>query len=227
MIRIARDSRGKFYIDGEAVYVAIKKLISRDLFTSDEVRADIMRGDLIVQGFQDSGVEELVEFVHSESWDSHMVYTGDLKEYIKVKNRYLEINQFNDIKSELEYNRKLIMGQSDLIRMMSSELMTLKKNFSTPSYVTIDEVHKLFPQYNINSLRNMVARNKYFDEKMKMNRSSLHIGEFRLEFRKPTGTKKWLADRVDYVPEKSKTYDTKFKEQIMNRLQHGIRYFWI
>ncbi len=227
MIRLAKDRAGKYYLDGNGQKVSLNKLTGRDFFTEEELRSDILRGLLIVCGYESAEVSELLEMTSRATWTSQVVDRDELEKYIKYRNKQLEQNQFDNLLNELQYNRRLLEGQSDLIRMLSAELVSLKRNFETPSYVDIDEVHKLFPQYQVRSLRNIVCKNKHYDEQMKMWRSYLHIGEFHLEFRKPANTKRWLADRVNYVPEKSKTYDSKFKEKIMERLKHGVRYFWI
>jgi len=225
MIQLIKSSTGKIHLDGDGTRVSISHLISKDLFNADEIRTDILAKRLILTHFEDAGYGELFEFVAGKSWDCNVIDRDNLQKYLEYKNDEYVRDKFQELKSELGSVYKLIQDQSEMIQHLSSQVMKDKEPVN--NYVTIEEVGKLFPQYNINSIRNIVSKNKHFDDKLNLMRSWLQIGEFKLEFRKPRGTRKWIADRVRFMPERSKTFDDKFQQKLLKRLQHGVRYFFI
>lgn len=222
-----KTKEGKYKIAGDGVRVAIHRLFGDKAFSEDEVRNDILNKRLIVNGFEKDELQELLQLFLNDSWSSQVIDRDNLEDYLEFKNNESQQNLYQQLLEELRINRKTINEQSEMLRMLSGELVSLKNEYNQPSFVTVEEVAKLFPQYNINSLRNIIARNRYHDEVYKMWRSYIHIAEFNLSFRKPDGTKKWIADKVDFIKERPKTFDQKFKEKIYKRLLAGVRYFVI
>ena len=217
MIKIEK-VQGKLKLVGKGQQVSMNQLFSEHL-NENEIRVDILNGRLKLDGF-DGSQEELIEYVFHDSWGMLRCTRDDLKTYLEWKNDEKSESKFKEIQRQVTSLETHIQYLTDQINVLSKH-MSQRNGCGKPEVVTLKDIKELFPEYSLGSLRNIISRNKYRDENEKCYKSLLEIGQFRLVFRKPLNGKRWVADSLDFDPQKAVTLSGRFQQTVRERLKHG------
>jgi hypothetical protein len=200
--------------------IMLKSIVSGDI-PEAEVKSDILKRFLRLEEYRNVGYSELKKAINEDFWYMNEVSEAALSDYLELKNAQLKTQEMNKVLKEVRMNRRYVESLNELLRTLSNEVLNIKNKLNVKNYVTIEEVADLFPGYSLNSIRNIVSRNRSWDKHLEMYISWLEIDRFKLRFSKREHQKRWYADRFDYIPEKAKTYDYDFRRILESRLKHA------
>lgn len=215
-ITIVKENK-KYRIRGRGTCISLGHIIGEH-FNKYELKNDILSKKLKIDKLDD---EDILEYISSESWEMLHVNREDLVNWIEFKNDQLQDDLIGIIRDDVTSLRKTVTDLGSQIEVLCRHISKQNKALLLPQIVKLKDVAEILPDYNIGSLRNMLARNKHENTEKGVYESRLEIGPFRLKFWKPLTGKTWIADKTEYDPQKSITVSGRFQQEIRDRLKHG------
>jgi hypothetical protein len=195
-------------------------VLSEGGISEHELMMDVVDGHLTVNDREEADDIELKSLVFSPSFLSYTVSRENIINYLNFYNsRSVKIN-FGTILTELKEVRQDNAALFDMLKVLSHEVLNVRKALNKKSFVTINEVAEIFPHHKLSSIRNIVTKNKHHNTKSGLWTSELRLGEFRVTFRKQENQKQWIADRIDFLAERPKATDYDFNQRMKKRIEN-------
>jgi hypothetical protein len=211
---------GGYLITGKGQIMSLSKLVP--LFGEVVVRSAVITGQLQLDGFSyPDDYEEIISAMGGQNWDSYAVERDCLTGWLATKQG--REGRLDILVNELACQRETLEKIYGAVAFLTAEVARLRhRTDPIKTRSSIKEVAEAFPQYKVNSIRNMVGKHKHFDSELGMYVSVLKIEEFEIEFRKNKNSRSWHASRVELQRQISKTYNYGFSNRVAeHKYQRG------
>jgi len=199
-------------MEGMGSKIPLHRLL--DQFDVTILMADVLSGNLIV----DTRLTN-VALVSSKSFRNYAVDRENLQNYLELKSSQIAKDKYNIVLEHIKSLERKLETQADIYQLVLKKVEVIIQSLNLNSEVTLNDVAECFPEHQIGSLRNILGKNKYFDEEKNIFRSYINIEGFHLPFRKIKKGRKWLADRIDFEMESEKTNSYDFKRTVSSRVK--------